>query len=62
MDDILVDAEVKRLERLFHQMDSNGDGRIDVHELAEGLQRMGYYHITEEQIWVNHGDQLLYSS
>jgi len=38
------------LERLFHELDTNGDGRIDIHELFEGLKRMGYAHISEEQV------------
>jgi len=50
MDADLVEAEMHRLEKLFHELDLNGDGRIDIHELAEGLHKMGYYHITEDQI------------
>ena len=49
----LVEAEMHRLEKLFHELDLNGDGRIDIHELAEGLHKMGYYHITEDQIMVS---------
>ena len=52
MDADLVEAEMHRLEKLFHELDLNGDGRIDIHELAEGLHKMGYYHITEDQIMV----------
>ena len=52
MDADLVEAEMHRLEKLFHTLDLNGDGRIDIHELAQGLHKMGYYHITEEQIMV----------
>ena len=45
-------AEGHRLERLFHQLDTNGDGRIDIHELFQGLNRLGYAHISEEQVEV----------
>merc|ERR1719412_1447771 len=43
-------AESRRLEKLFHEIDTNKDGRIDARELFEGLKRMGYYHISEEQV------------
>ncbi len=43
-------AEMHRLEKLFHELDENKDGRIDIQELTAGLKRLGYYHITEEQI------------
>ena len=45
-------AEVHRLEKLFHELDTNKDGRIDPTELAEGIRRIGYSHITEGQILV----------
>lgn len=45
-------AEGHRLERLFHQLDTNGDGRIDIHELFQGLNSLGYAHISEEQVEV----------
>ena len=45
-------AESHRLERLFHQLDTNGDGKIDIHELFQGLNRLGYAHISEEQVEV----------
>ena len=38
------------LESLFHQLDRNGDGRIDAEELALGLQDLGYAHISPDQI------------
>jgi Ca2+-binding EF-hand superfamily protein len=53
MDNAMLKAEMHRLEKLFHDFDENKDGRIDVHELTVGLKRMGYYHITEEQIEVS---------
>ena len=37
--DYKVDPE--RIERLFKELDKNGDGKIDVNELAEGLKRYG---------------------
>ena len=30
----------ERLERLFHELDQNRDGRIDVEELSAGLKRL----------------------
>lgn len=50
MDDAGQLAEVHRLEKLFHELDTNKDGRIDLTELTSGLHRFGYTHITEEQI------------
>ena len=52
MDEETAKAEMHRLEKLFHELDENKDGRIDIRELTVGLKRMGYYHITEEQIEV----------
>lgn len=34
--------------KLFHQLDSNKDGRIDVEELSEGLKRLGLDQIPGE--------------
>ena len=48
----MMKAESHRLERLFHEIDTNKDGRINAHELSEGLKRMGYCHISEEQVEV----------
>ena len=53
MDDAGQLAEVHRLEKLFHELDTNKDGRIDLTELTSGLHRFGYTHITEEQILVS---------
>jgi len=50
MDRPMAEAERHRLERMFHELDANNDGRVDPKELAEGVKKMGYYHVTEEQI------------
>ena len=52
LDTRMMKAESHRLEKLFHEIDTNRDGRIDAHELSEGLKRMGYCHISEEQVEV----------
>jgi len=39
-----------RLESLFSKLDLNQDGKIDCEELAEGLNNMGYDHISKHQI------------
>lgn len=36
----LPDESEERLERLFNQLDSNSDGRIDVSDLTKGLKRL----------------------
>lgn len=33
--------EEERLEKLFKQLDVDGDGRIDIHDLTEALEKMG---------------------
>ncbi len=52
LDSKMVNAEVARLEKMFHEIDTNKDGVIDIQELTAGLRKMGYYHITREQIEV----------
>ena len=52
LDSKMVNAEIERLEKMFHEIDTNQDGVIDFNELTEGLRKMGYYHITPEQIEV----------
>lgn len=44
--------DVSRLEDLFHTLDANKDGRIDPDELTDGLLKLGYDHVTKEQIKV----------
>lgn len=46
-------AERNRLEKLFHQLDTNNDGRVDPKELADGIKKLGYCHMSEEQILVS---------
>ena len=50
----MAEAERLRLEGMFHDLDANNDGRVDPKELAEGVKKMGYYHVTEEQIIVRY--------
>ena len=52
LDPKMVNAEISRLEKMFNELDTNKDGVIDIEEFTQGLQKMGYYHITSEQIAV----------
>lgn len=61
MDRPMAEAERHRLERMFHELDANNDGRVDPKELAEGVKKMGYYHVTEEQIIVRYFFDYMYS-
>ena len=56
----MMKAESHRLEKLFHEIDTNRDGKIDAHELSEGLKRMGYCHISEEQVEVRNQSTSVY--
>ena len=42
--------QVTRLRSLFKKLDLNKDGKIDSEELAEGLNKLGYGHISKHQI------------
>lgn len=53
MDQALVEAEKARLKKMFVEIDTNRDGKLDVQELTQGLRRMGYFHITAAQIEVH---------
>ncbi len=46
------DLQRSRLERLFHSLDLNKDGKVDPDELEKGLEKMGYAHVSEEMIKV----------
>lgn len=43
-------VEEARLESLFHSLDADGDGKVDLAELMQGLRKLGYSHVTDEQI------------
>lgn len=46
----MEEAESKRLKALFEALDKNKDGRIDADELNQGLNELGYEHISVNQI------------
>lgn len=52
LDKRLASLEKERLEAMFKRLDLNQDGLIDAEELAEGLRKMGYFHVTQEQVQV----------
>jgi len=52
LDQNLVEAEKFRLRKMFVEIDTNRDGKIDIQELTQGLKRMGYFHITSDQVEV----------
>ena len=43
-------VEEARLEKLFHSLDADGDGKVNLEELMHGLRKLGYTHVTDEQI------------
>lgn len=48
--------EEERLGSLFNQLDSNGDGRIDAHDLSEGLKRLSLPQVPGYAEVVVHAD------
>ncbi|XP_047473599.1 calcium-binding mitochondrial carrier protein SCaMC-1-B-like [Penaeus chinensis] len=56
--------EENRLGNLFKQLDVNGDGRIDVHDLSEGLKKLnipqvpGYAELLIQRADVNESNDL----
>lgn len=46
----LPSEEEERLDKLFKQLDINGDGRIDIYDLTEAFEKLGlsHYHYHAE--------------
>lgn len=40
----LPHADEERLEKLFNQLDLDGNGRIDIHDLSVALNKFGFSH------------------
>lgn len=51
----LPHADEERLEELFNQLDRDGNGRIDVHDLSAALKDHGLSHQYAEvlSLWFN---------
>jgi Ca2+-binding EF-hand superfamily protein len=61
-EEVAQGLERSRLTRLFHSLDTNQDGKIDPQELTDGLKRLGYGYVTEEQIEVGRRSMLIRGS
>lgn len=44
----LPTADEERLEKLFKELDRDGNGRIDIHDLSESLKENGLCHTYAE--------------
>ena len=53
-------SDPERLERLFKELDKNQDGKIDVHELAEGLKKYHGARYRPGQAQVSSGKAVLH--
>ncbi|TMW52839.1 hypothetical protein DOY81_002106, partial [Sarcophaga bullata] len=52
----LPQEDEERLEKLFNQLDRDGNGRIDVHDLSEALREFGLSSVYAEK-FLEHSDQ-----
>ncbi len=57
LDRLADDMQRARLEKLFHSLDQNRDGKIDPDELERGLERMGYAHVSKDNIKVRYTER-----
>ncbi|XP_065646590.1 mitochondrial adenyl nucleotide antiporter SLC25A24 isoform X3 [Hydra vulgaris] len=53
----IYNIDKNEVYELFRELDENGDGRIDVHELSKGLKRLGVLYVPEHaQKIIDSGD------